>query len=58
MNADSTKQEQTNPPQDATGWDPYEVWRTRVLVPRLEAAGARLEPHCETPSGELATEAA
>ncbi len=19
------------------GWDPYEVWRTRVLVPRLDA---------------------
>jgi hypothetical protein len=21
---------------DLTGWDPYEVWRTRVLLPRLE----------------------
>lgn len=20
----------------ATGWDPYEVWRTRVLQPRLD----------------------
>jgi hypothetical protein len=24
-------------PKEATGgWDPYEVWRTRVLLPRLE----------------------
>jgi len=33
------------------GWDPYEVWRTRVLQPRLEkatsidaSANAALEP--------------
>ncbi len=30
----------------ATGWDPYEVWRTRVLLPRLaeEAALLRRKP--------------
>ena len=28
-NADSPNQ------QAASGWDPYEVWRTRVLIPRL-----------------------
>ena len=22
---------------DAAGWDPYEVWRTRVLLPRIAA---------------------
>ena len=22
---------------DTLGWDPYEVWRTRILLPRLEA---------------------
>ena len=22
-------------PQAETGWDPYEVWRTRILAPRL-----------------------
>lgn len=27
----------------AAGWDPYEVWRTRVLQPRLE------EPQPEEP---------
>ena len=24
----------------AAGWDPYEVWRTRVLLPRVEDAAA------------------
>lgn len=23
------------------GWDPYEVWRTRVLLPRLEPRAAQ-----------------
>ena len=23
-------------PQDAEGWSPYEVWRTQILLPRLE----------------------
>jgi hypothetical protein len=23
--------------ESAGGWDPYEVWRTRVLLPRLDA---------------------
>ena len=30
------------------GWDPYEVWRTRVLLPRLEARvapGTERVPH-------------
>jgi hypothetical protein len=25
-----------------TGWDPYEVWRTRVLLPRLAEQSKRL----------------
>ena len=25
----------TQPPQKPTGWDPFEIWRTRVLLPRL-----------------------
>jgi len=28
------------------GWDPYEVWRTRVLMPRLDA---RLAPADRVP---------
>jgi hypothetical protein len=24
------------PKQEADGWDPYEVWRTRVLLPRAQ----------------------
>ena len=33
------------------GWDPLEVWRTRVLLPRLaEAAGAEAEKESKTPS--------
>jgi hypothetical protein len=24
----------------SAGWDPYEVWRTRVLLPRLEESQA------------------
>jgi hypothetical protein len=27
-------------PKSAGGWDPYEVWRTRVLLPRIEDATA------------------
>jgi hypothetical protein len=32
-------------PTPQSGWDPYEVWRTRVLQPRLEprAAEARAD---------------
>ena len=26
-----------------TGWDPYEVWRTRVLLPRLKEQNAARE---------------
>ena len=37
-------------PDDSNGWDPYEVWRTRVLRPRLRNGGentaaVELEPH-------------
>ena len=36
------------PKTGLAGWDPYEVWRTRVLVPRLAEQAARsdevLEP--------------
>ena len=24
------------PKPEGSGWDPFEVWRTRVLLPRLE----------------------
>jgi len=30
---------ETKPEQDTPGWDPYEVWRTRVLLPRMQAHG-------------------
>jgi len=38
MNAHKTNQSenQFSARQDAAGWDPYEIWRTRVLLPRLE----------------------
>lgn len=29
-------------PRRASGWDPYEVWRTRVMAPRDEARGMLL----------------
>lgn len=38
---------------DATSWDPYEVWRTRVLLPRLEdrsGAAAAEQARAETES--------
>lgn len=28
--------ESLQPEASAAGWDPYEVWRTRVLQPRLD----------------------
>jgi hypothetical protein len=31
------------PAKTAVGWDPYEVWRTRVLLPRIDDAAAA--PH-------------
>lgn len=33
-----------------SGWDPYEVWRTRVLMPRLDArlTAADRVPHVLT----------
>jgi hypothetical protein len=40
MNAHKTNENenQFSARQDAAGWDPYEIWRTRVLLPRLEVA--------------------
>ena len=29
---------------DSTGWDPYEVWRTRVLLPRLQELAVAEQP--------------
>ena len=37
-------------PSEPTGWDPYEVWRTRVLLPRQQDGGA--ESVSETPSAQ------
>ena len=31
------------PPRQA-GWDPFEVWRTRVLLPRLSEGGDKEKP--------------
>jgi hypothetical protein len=28
------------PEKKATGWDPFEVWRTRVLLPRIAESTA------------------
>jgi hypothetical protein len=33
---DSTSLRAAERPESVKGWDPYEVWRTRVLAPRLE----------------------
>ena len=33
------------------GWDPYEVWRTRVLVPRLAEQAARTDAIITEPRG-------
>ena len=33
---DSTPLRAVERPEAAKGWDPYEVWRTRVLEPKLE----------------------
>lgn len=35
-NDDSSSGEQGTVGGNAGGWDPYEVWRTRVLLPRLK----------------------
>lgn len=34
---------------DSTGWDPYEVWRTRVLLPRLEEMAVAEQPKLAEP---------
>lgn len=36
----------SEPEAPLAGWDPYEVWRTRVLLPRLE------ETESEAPRAE------
>jgi hypothetical protein len=33
---DSTPLRAVERPEAVEGWDPYEVWRTRVLAPRVE----------------------
>ncbi len=33
--ASSTRPAREGAERPASGWDPYEVWRTRVLLPRL-----------------------
>jgi hypothetical protein len=39
---------------EAGGWDPYEVWRTRVLLPRLKDKSAAEDPSTiTTPSASL-----
>ncbi|MBN1237110.1 MAG: hypothetical protein JXB36_01350, partial [Gammaproteobacteria bacterium] len=41
---DSSGPEAAHP--EAAGWDPYEVWRTRVLLPRMrdDDSGTTTEP--------------
>jgi hypothetical protein len=34
--ASSVKPRNEEPKAASAGWDPFEVWRTRVLLPRLE----------------------
>lgn len=48
MNADHKNQEASIQRQDAKGWDPYEVWRSQVLLPRLEAQNLHLKPIRDT----------
>jgi hypothetical protein len=31
------------------GWDPFEVWRTRILLPRLAEAAAEQDDPAATP---------
>jgi len=31
-------------PAETLGWDPYEVWRTRVLLPRLQSYESAAAP--------------
>lgn len=38
---DEAKSEADTP---TAGWDPYEVWRTRVLLPRLEESQSEPNP--------------
>ena len=38
----------TQPTQKPSGWDPFEIWRTRVLLPRL--AESREEQATAAPS--------
>lgn len=36
------------------GWDPFEVWRTRILIPRLAAAAVAAQPDASTVPAKLA----
>jgi hypothetical protein len=47
---DSTDLRAERPPT-VTGWDPFEVWRTRVLAPRLadQALAKHAEPAAAKP---------
>lgn len=58
MNAERKNQEPSFQRQDAQGWDPYEVWRSQVFLPRLEAESLRLKPHREPARPSLPTKAA
>jgi hypothetical protein len=54
MTAPASKKDLTAPPAtlprpqssrtDAQGWDPFEVWRTRVLLPRLADTEETVKP--------------
>ena len=39
---------------EAAGWDPYEVWRTRVLMPRLQNHEPSEAPVGATPTVAVA----
>ena len=42
--AASTPENQEPNHGESAGWDPYEVWRTRVLLPRLQESAAAEQP--------------
>jgi hypothetical protein len=47
---DTTSAQPPKKEKEASGWDPFEIWRTRVLLPRLaqvreeKTAGASVTP--------------
>jgi hypothetical protein len=38
---------QSTPQGNTTGWDPFQVWLTRVREPQLQAASAMISRSCE-----------